>query len=436
MKKISIIVPVYNVGLYLERCLCACVHQTLSDIEVIIVNDASTDESVEIINKYQNERPDLVKVISNRENGGPGKARNQGIHAASGEYLCFIDADDYVDYDMCELMYSQCKKDSLDILYCERDIIDGEKRRFYGIYNSWDFRQKEVLSNFHSACHMIIKREFVVDKQMYFPEGILHEDTSITPIWYLCAGKVGYLEKPYYHQVMRSSSITHNIGFSSAIDMIKACEILVINAERLGVYQQYKSALDCYVLKRMFGARRILQNKYIDCCEDEKKSLEETLLFWRNYNFCFDIIKLTNYQLNTDDIVRFIEKPFDDLIGTDCYQKQRIAGFCEILKQKKHEIVIYGYGKNARYMIETLQRLKVKFYIVASDVKGECEKKQEFAVYSLDWIKKNLDNPFFILGSNLYAQEMIENLKNKGYKKHYIRMVLLTGYLVPIDQLY
>ena len=117
MVKVSVIVPVYNVYDYLGKCLDSLVNQTLKDIEIIVVNDGSPDNSEEIIDIYK-KKYKCIKAYK-KENGGLSDARNYGIKRAQGEYIAFIDSDDYVDTQMLEKMYQKAKKDNLDIVVCD-----------------------------------------------------------------------------------------------------------------------------------------------------------------------------------------------------------------------------------------------------------------------------------------------------------------------------
>ena len=118
MKKVSVIVPVYNTYKYLRRCLDSLVNQTLDDIEIIVVNDCSTDESKKILDEYEL-KYDNVLVLHNKTNKGIGYNRNLGIKKASGKYISFIDSDDFVDETMYDKMYKKAKEDDLDLVVCK-----------------------------------------------------------------------------------------------------------------------------------------------------------------------------------------------------------------------------------------------------------------------------------------------------------------------------
>ena len=115
---VSIIIPIYNAEKYLAECLGNVVNQTLQNIEIILVNDASTDNSIAVMRECQKQYPDKVVVIDSRENMGAGGARNLGIEAASGEYIGFVDSDDLVDVTMYEKLYAKAKEGCYDVVDC------------------------------------------------------------------------------------------------------------------------------------------------------------------------------------------------------------------------------------------------------------------------------------------------------------------------------
>ena len=129
MPKVSVIIPVYNVQEYLRDCLESLVNQTIkNDLEVIIVNDGSKDKSQNIIDEYVEKYPELFKSYI-KENGGQGSARNYGVKKASGEYIGFVDSDDYIENDMYEILYNEGIKKKLDIVVCDMAWVyeDGRK---------------------------------------------------------------------------------------------------------------------------------------------------------------------------------------------------------------------------------------------------------------------------------------------------------------------
>ena len=125
MVKVSVIVPVYNVEKYLERCLLSLVNQSLQDIEIIVVNDGSPDNSQTIIDKFASEYKNVKSYI--KENGGLSDARNYGTKKAVGEYIAFVDSDDYVSEQMYEQMYQKAKEGDFDLVVCDLNYIYPDK---------------------------------------------------------------------------------------------------------------------------------------------------------------------------------------------------------------------------------------------------------------------------------------------------------------------
>ena len=122
MTDISIIVPIYNAEKYLSKCINSLINQTKKEIEIILINDGSTDRSEEIINNYRDER---IKYFKN-ENQGIGKTRNFGIEKATGKYLMFVDSDDYLKEDACEILFKKAEKEKLDLVICNYYKVDEE----------------------------------------------------------------------------------------------------------------------------------------------------------------------------------------------------------------------------------------------------------------------------------------------------------------------
>lgn len=138
--KVSVIVPVYNAQGYLDQCIGSILSQTLKDIEIICVDDSSTDRSLEILKKY--EKQDSRLRVFTQQNSGAGAARNRGLSHASGEYLSFLDADDFFEPDMLELAYAKAKEDKADMAVFKSDQYHTDSGRFVQV--GWTLREKEI----------------------------------------------------------------------------------------------------------------------------------------------------------------------------------------------------------------------------------------------------------------------------------------------------
>ncbi|WP_415348880.1 glycosyltransferase family 2 protein, partial [Clostridium perfringens] len=179
---VSAIIPVYNSEEFLEECIVSLINQTLENIEIIVVNDGSSDKSLDILKKY--EKIDSRLIIIDQKNNGPSAARNRGIEIASGEYLSFIDSDDWIDLRMYEEMYSRAKLTDADIVICDMKMI-GVNSELYvkGIsfdkksYSKKEFKSNiynELLSNsqFNSMANKIYKTKIVKENNIVLDKNI------------------------------------------------------------------------------------------------------------------------------------------------------------------------------------------------------------------------------------------------------------------------
>ena len=196
MIKVSVIIPVYNVEIYIEKCINSLINQTLKEIEFIFVNDGSPDNSVSIIKKYQ-KKDKRIKLLE-KENGGQASARNLGMKHAKGEYIAFVDSDDYVKENMYELMYNRAKKDNLDIVMCENYLVYNdrieEKKNSITENDEQIITPEKYITLSPSPCNKIIKKEYIEKCKFTFPEGIIYEDLASIPLLGLNNPKIVYIK--------------------------------------------------------------------------------------------------------------------------------------------------------------------------------------------------------------------------------------------------
>ena len=233
MPKVSVIIPVYNVQRYLRECLDSLVEQTIrDDLEVIVVNDGSTDKSQQIIEEYVKNYPNLFKSYV-KENGGQGSARNFGVKKATGEYIGFVDSDDYIENDMYEILYNEAVKKKLDVVVCDMIwVYENGKReqrdtlpRFLKGFNYSTY----ILSN-PGPVNKIYKRDMWINEKIEFPEDILYEDFAIIPAIPKYTKKIGYINEGLYFYRQRENSTMKKIEYSPKfLDIIKACNYLYLN---------------------------------------------------------------------------------------------------------------------------------------------------------------------------------------------------------------
>jgi len=222
MSKVSVIVPVYNVYEYLEKCLDSLVNQTLKDIEIIVVNDGSPDNSKEIIDKYA-KRYKQIKAYD-KENGGLSDARNFGLKKATGEYIAFVDSDDYIDLSALEKMYKYAKKKDLDIVVCDTiNVYEDKEVLIKSNLHYSNTNVKNYLISPPMACTRLYKR-YLFDK-INFKKGIYYEDLELTPKLVLDTNKIGFLEEGLYYYLQRTGSIMKQTSFNEKLlDIFKVLE--------------------------------------------------------------------------------------------------------------------------------------------------------------------------------------------------------------------
>ena len=239
---ISVIVPIYNVELYLEKCIVSIINQTYKNLEIILVNDGSPDNCPQICEEYA-KKDSRIKVI-HKKNGGLSDARNYGIDIANGKYLCFIDSDDYIADQMIEKLYQNLKKNKSDISICnfyetysndylkfypfpEKKLKISGNAKFYNIYN------KYFLSTI-AAWGKLYKKE--IFNNIKYPLGKIHEDEAIITEVLKNAKVISYFDEPLYYYVQREKSITK-------IFDLKRLDIIEVHEKRLEFFNRIEPTL-------------------------------------------------------------------------------------------------------------------------------------------------------------------------------------------------
>lgn len=209
MPKLSIIVPVYKVEQYIHKCVDSILNQTFTDFELILVDDGSPDNCGAICDEYSL-KDERVRVI-HKENGGVSKARNFGIDKAKGEYIGFVDSDDYIDANMYQEMLAFLEANDLDVVCTDTYIVRGDRKKYkprYSkdmIFENGTAITENLNGNLDNAVwNKVYKREVISD--IRFPLNRRYEDVATVYKWFFNANKVGYLSKPYYYYIKLDSS--------------------------------------------------------------------------------------------------------------------------------------------------------------------------------------------------------------------------------------
>lgn len=228
--KVSVIIPVYNTEKYINNCLNSIINQTLEEIEIICVDDGSSDNSLNIL-KYYAESDKRISIFSQR-NKGQSSARNIGIKNAMGEYLYFLDSDDYIANDALELLYAEAKKSDLELLlfdgtsFYENKKLENDYNNYKNYYsrnNSYpgihlgaDLYVRQVRNSDYkiSPCMQFIKNSYLKNNMIFFKEGIIHEDNLFSFVCLLQASRVKCINNVlFFRRVRESSTMTASMGF-------------------------------------------------------------------------------------------------------------------------------------------------------------------------------------------------------------------------------
>ena len=334
MVDVSIIVPVYNGEKYLNQCLDSISNQTLKDIEIICVDDGSTDKTPSILKKYSS-KDNRFKIITT-ENNGQGSARNTALNEASGEYIAFVDADDWIDLNSIELLYENAKSRDLDLLffqmsnyiqssgeYISTDLYDIKCFEDNGIGEDKIFNHESTQEFLFEIpvgpVSKLYKHQFLKTNNLRFIEGIFFEDNAFFYNTYFHCKKVGFLKKQLYFRRRHSESVTQTFD-ETKFDIVNATNSVLDVFNNHLVYEFYKkdvvnhtfSMLIEWFKKSPLNIRQKfyekIKNEFIgfgDLKQDFSENLKE------NYNLIFNLMSshnyyidfLSDYKLKTTDYV-------------------------------------------------------------------------------------------------------------------------------------
>lgn len=251
--KVSVIVPVYNTEAYLKECLDSLVNQTLPEIEIILINDGSTDSSGEIMKGYLKKCPDKIRLYT-RVNGGQAAARNQGLSLCSGEYVGFVDSDDSVDLAMYEQMYKRAILSGADMVECGYgyyEIKNGRKHRLKNYASVSEKRNKRELfiDPLVSPWNKLYKASVLKQAGVCFPEGLIYEDTAfyINLIPYI--KRTTYLKAEYVTHYYRKNSTQTKKHHPRAGDMIGVINEIIQFYQSHHFWKTYYAELEYFCVK-------------------------------------------------------------------------------------------------------------------------------------------------------------------------------------------
>ena len=253
--KLSIIVPVYNMAAdgKLEYCLNSLVNQTIEDYEIIAVDDCSTDESLLILKDFENRFPDKFRAVHSEVNKHQGGAKNIGMRLAKGEWIGFIDSDDWIAHDMYEKLIKKAEETGADLVgcdYCLTDehsmkvgqVVPNNKITQSGVLN--DEKRRSLILDGGSLVVKIFKRSMITENELWFPENIFYEDNALGNSYLVLAKHFEYIPQPLYYYYQHDTSTVHTISPTRCEDRMEAGRLMLTEAKRHGYFDDYKPELE------------------------------------------------------------------------------------------------------------------------------------------------------------------------------------------------
>lgn len=330
-KKISVIVAVYNTEKYLDRCIESLLNQTYKNMELVIVEDCSTDSSRKLLKKYKGNKN--IKVFYNRENRGLSCSRNYGLKKSTGDFIGYIDSDDYVEPDYYEKLMSSIKDNKSDIAICDIKLVDEQTNKIQRCkcYAN-DFDVYSVVNNGFaaSACNKLFKRKNI--EKYPFAEGKVNEDIAVVIPTVIQAKKISYADTCYFY-VQRGGSIQNSKFSDKRFDIFDGVKTTLERIKNEQDYEFYKNAIvyNQLILLLMFAIPK--ERNFIKRYKFLKKFNELS----KDYK----IIKNTNYLEYLENSKRINQIYYKNLVSLN--EKKMILldnvwiSFYKILRFLKHK---------------------------------------------------------------------------------------------------
>lgn len=307
MKKVSIVVPVYNTEKYVRDCLESLVNQSLEDIEIIMVNDGSTDGSLTILKEYEHKYPDKIRIVD-KENGGMSDARNAGLKHATGEYIGFVDGDDYVKETTYATLYEKAKSKDFDIVACNINYVypDHEKKAYcHYTHDLWDKDEirKSLTTFYPSVCNKIFHRRLFEESKLTFTKDVWFEDVEFNYCIYPYIKSIGVVDEFFYQYIQREGSIT-KVFNERLFDYLKNWKSILSYYKKHGFYQTYEKELEYSCVRYLYAtfvkatANYLEKDMYLDAVKQAKQMVISTFPTYRK-NLYFYKNGMKGYYLLT-----------------------------------------------------------------------------------------------------------------------------------------
>ncbi len=323
MTDISVIVPAYNAEKYIEKCLDSILNQTKKEFEIIVVNDGSKDNTLDILNEYKNSYPHIIRVID-QENQGLSVTRNNAIKEAQGDYLVFIDSDDYIKSDMLEKLFDKAVSGGYDIVASDVDCVYPDKTVLIesGVKEnikelSLEDKKKLFFGVYPVVVNKIYKRELFQNEDLFFEPGIWFEDVLFFHKLIPNIKSIGFVKESFYQYIQNPGSITYTYS-DKLKDICFVMDKIVNYYKKEGIFEDYKQELEYMYVRYMFAT----YIKRLSKAKDKVKFNEGVKFVMSEVNEKFPLYK-NNCYLNSKGLKNAYLRYFCPLIANAIYHIEK-----------------------------------------------------------------------------------------------------------------
>lgn len=332
MKKISVIIPCYNVEVYIDQCIRSLLSQTigLEQMELIFVDDASTDDTRERLHAFERLYPEQMMVIELEENQRQGTARNVGMQYATGEYIGFVDSDDWIDPEMYQVMVERAEEYHCDTVSCQayRNKADGsEVSEILTKERLFDNKQSAIVDGewpaffFGSVCKKIYRRDMLLHHELVFPEKLLYEDNYFTMVAAMYCKRGYHIAKCYYHYRENPLSTTQSRNKLELFDRLKIEVMKLDKFQEMGIFSRFHQEIETFFFELYYFNTLFMMATRFDVPPFSmfQQMKQEVLKWFPNYrenpSLCNEreplwgiLLRLLELDMGEEQFLRFMEK--------------------------------------------------------------------------------------------------------------------------------
>jgi len=358
MKKVSVIIPCYNVISTIDGCMQCLIDQTIGidNLEIILVDDASTDTTLEKLCQWEERYPESIMVIHCEENGKPGQARNIGLQYASADYIGYMDDDDWIHPTMYESLYNIAIEQECELVICQsvrQNFIQQDVQQPPVALEIIEIHNEEERLNFikrdvnNAVWNKLYSRNMLIENDIFFPIGTYYEDMLFTNLLKNYCSKICVTNQVYYHHVVQISSISNSDNPEKRFQYIEVIMMLIEELRARGLYQDYAEWYDSYFVMQYVSFMANFTNLFGDMNSEIFAVLKQSI-FEMFPNFLkIPIVRLFLEDERTPEFQHAIEKILDGetlpqvskiliIKGTSCYDVLRyfedtlVEAFCKM----------------------------------------------------------------------------------------------------------